>query len=165
MTAAHNMNQSADAARENVRVLGETAQDGLRSRMNTAAENARRFTDRITQAYGLTGEKHQELARQATQNLEVIGEAGTVLTRGIQDISQEWFGLLQENLQKNLDGFNALAGCRSIPNFMAVQGGLMRDNLEQTIEGTRRIGAVSTKVAIEASQIITTQTKKTRQSA
>jgi hypothetical protein len=36
----------------------------------------------------------------------------------------------------------------------------MRDNLEQTIESTRRIAEVATQVANEASQTLVAQTKK-----
>ena len=36
----------------------------------------------------------------------------------------------------------------------------MRDNLEQTLESTRRIAEVVTRVANEASQMLTVQSKK-----
>jgi hypothetical protein len=176
MSSAHNAaehknsstehkNKVADAARENVRVLAETTQDALRSGMTSASENARRFTDQVTQAYGFSGEKREELTHQTSQNLEVISEAGALLTRGFQDISRAWFNLMQESLQKNLDGFNALARCRSVPDFLAVQSGLIRDNLEQTIESTRRIAEVSSEVASEANQTMTALTKKARRAA
>ncbi len=87
-------------------------------------------------------------------------QASAVLTRGVQDLSREWFSLTQERLQKNLEDFGALARCRSLPDVMAAQSNLVRDNLEQTIESTRRIAEVATRVANEASQALTAQTKK-----
>jgi len=169
MSSAHNTtehkNKVADTARENVRILGETTQDALRSGMTSASESARRFTDQVTQAYGFSGEKREELTHQTSQNLEMISEAGALLTRGFQDVSRAWFNLMQERLQKNLDGFNALARCRSVPDFLAVQSGLIRDNLEQTIESTRRIAEVSSEVASEAKQTMTALTKKARRAA
>ena len=169
MSSAHNAtehkNKVADAAGENVRVLAETTQDALRSGMTSASESARRFTDQVTQAYGFSGEKREELTHQTSQNLEMISEAGALLTRGFQDVSRAWFNLMQERLQKNLDGFNALARCRSVPDFLAVQSGLIRDNLEQTIESTRRIAEVSSEVASEAKQTMTALTKKARRAA
>jgi hypothetical protein len=169
MSSAHNAtehkNKVADAAGENVRVLGETTQDALRSGMTSASESARRFTDQVTQAYGFSGEKREELTHQTSQNLEMISEAGALLTRGFQDVSRAWFKLMQERLQKNLDGFNALARCRSVPDFLAVQSGLIRDNLEQTIESTRRLAEVSNEVASEAKQTMTALTKRARRAA
>jgi phasin family protein len=132
----------------------------MRSGLESASASARRFTDQVTQAYGITGEGREEFTRQGSQNLEVIAEAGAMLTRGVQDISRECLSLMQERLQKNLDDFTALARCRSIPDFLAVQSTLLRDNLEQTLESTRRIAEVSTRLANEASQTLTAQTRK-----
>jgi phasin family protein len=138
----------------------KNSQDAMRSGLNSASANAQRFTDQVSQAYGITGEGREELTRQGSQNLEMVVQASAVLTRGVQDLSREWFSLTQERLQKNLDDFGALARCRSIPDVMAAQSTLMRDNLEQTIESTRRIAEVATRVANEASQTLVAQTKK-----
>jgi phasin family protein len=138
----------------------KNSQDAMRSGLNSASANAQRFTDQVSQAYGITGEGREELTRQGSQNLEMVVQASAVLTRGVQDLSREWFSLTQERLQKNLDDFGALARCRSIPDVMAAQSTLMRDNLEQTIESTRRIAEVATRVANEASQTLAAQTKK-----
>jgi hypothetical protein len=138
----------------------KNSQDAMRSGLNSASANAQRFTDQVSQAYGITGEGREELTRQGAQNLEMVAQASAVLTRGIQDLSREWFSLAQERLQKNLDDFGALTRCRSIPDVMAAQSTLKRDNLEQTIKSTRQIAEVATRVANEASQTLAAQTKK-----
>jgi len=132
----------------------------MRSGLDSASASARRFTDQVTQAYGITGGGREELTRQGAQNLEAFAEAGALLTRGVQDISRECVSLMQERLQKNLDDFAALGRCRSIPDFLAVQSTLIRDNFERTFESTRRIAELSTRLANEASQTLTVQTKK-----
>ena len=68
---------------------------------------------------------------------------------------------MQES-RRTSDGFNALAPCRSVPDFMAVQSGVIRDNLEQTIQSTRQIAEVSTRGANEANQTVTAPSKKAR---
>ena len=143
----------------------QKTQDTMRSGLNSAAASAQRFTDQVSQTYGITGEGREELTRQGAQNLEVFTQASAVLTRGVQDLSREWFKLTQERLQKNLDDFGALARCRSLPDVMAAQSNLLRDNLEQTVESTRRIAEVATRVANEASQALTAQTKKAQRVA
>ena len=95
----------------------------------------------------------------------MMTQASTMLTRGVQDLSREWFSLTQERLQKNLDDFGVLARCRSLPDFMAARSNIMRHNLEQTIEGTRRIAEVATRVANEAGQALTAETKKANRAA
>ncbi len=169
MSVAHNTdnhtNNRAKAAGEHIRANSEKAQDAMRSGLNSASENTQRFTDQVTQAYGITGEGREELTRQGAQSLEMMTQASTLLTRGVQDLSREWFSLTQERLQKNVEDFGVLARCQSIPDFMAAQSNIMRHNLEQTIEGTRRIAEVATRVANEAGQTLKAESKKTGRAA
>jgi phasin family protein len=88
-----------------------------------------------------------------------------MLTHGVQDLSREWFSLTQERLQKNVEDFGVLARCQSIPDFMAAQSNIMRHNLEQTIESTRRIAEVATRVVNEAGQTLKAETKKANRAA
>jgi phasin family protein len=163
--AINHTKKAADAGSEYIRATAGKTQDAMRSGLDSASASAQRFTDQVTQAYGITGEGREELARQGSQNLEVFTQASAMLTRGVQDLSREWFSLMQERLQKNLEDFSALARCQSMPDFMAVQSTLMRDNLERTIESTRRIAEVATRVANEANQTLTAQTKKAHRAA
>ena len=43
---------------------------------------------------------------------------------------QEWHGLAQKQLQRNLEGLSKLAHCRSVQDFAAVQSGLIRESLQ-----------------------------------
>jgi phasin family protein len=170
MPVAHDTNNEASnrakVAGEHIRDNAEKAQDAMRSGLNSASESTQRFTDQVTQAYGITGEGREELTRQGAQSLEMITQASTMmLTRGVQDLSREWFSLTQERLQKNVEDLSVLARCQSIPDFMAAQSNIMRHNLEQTIEGTRRIAEVATRVANEAGQTLKAESKKTGRAA
>ncbi|MBO1909192.1 phasin family protein [Microvirga sp. 3-52] len=169
MSVANNTNNQANdrakVAGEHIRDNAEKAQDAMRSGLNSASESTRRFTDQVTQAYGITGEGREELTRQGAQSLEMMTQASIMLTRGVQDLSREWFSLTQERLQKNIDDFGVLARCQSLPDAMAAQGTIMRHNLEQTIEGTRRIAEVATRVANEAGPTLKAETKKASRAA
>ena len=169
MSVAHKTtnqaNSRAKVGSEYIHAKVEEAQDAMRSGLNSVSENTRRFTDQVTQAYGITGEGREELTRQGAQSLEMMTQASTMLTHGVQDLSREWFSLTQERLQKNLEDFGVLARCQSLPDFMAAQSNIMRHNLEQTIEGTRRIAEVATRVANEAGQALTAETKKANRAA
>jgi phasin family protein len=164
MSVAHDTNNQANnrakVAGEHIRDNAEKAQDAMRSGLDSASENTRRFTDQVTQAYGITGEGREEFTRQGAQSLEMLTQASTMLTRGVQDLSREWFSLTQERLQKNVEDFGVLARCQSLPDYMTAQSNIMRRNLEQTIEGTRRIAEVATRVANEAGQTLKAETKK-----
>jgi hypothetical protein len=65
----HQANDRAKVAGEHIRDNAEKAQDAMRSGLNSASANTRRFTDQVTQAYGITGESREELTRQGPRAL------------------------------------------------------------------------------------------------
>jgi hypothetical protein len=68
--------------------------------------------------------------------------------------------LAQERLRKNTEGLARLAQCRNVPDFAAVQSELVRENLREMIDNTRRLAEHSMQVAQEAAQVITAETGK-----
>ncbi len=58
--------------------------------------------------------------------------------------------MVQERMRTNLDGVNALVGCRTLPELLAAQGELVRSNLELTLTNSRRMAELSTKLAASA---------------
>jgi phasin family protein len=149
--------KTADSDRENIEPLAETAKDTTDNTLRAVSENAQHYTDQITEFFGLRGGKGEELTRQSAQNVAAVTAASTVLARGFQDLSKEWFGVVRERIQRNFDAASALARCQSVPDFVAVQSEVVRDSLEQSIEVTRRVAAVATRVASDASQTMASQ--------
>jgi phasin family protein len=90
-----------------------------------------------------------------------VAQCGAVLTRGAQDVSREWVKLAGERLQRNLEGLKELAQCRTLPDLIAVQNRLTRENMEHMLNNSRRIAEMSLQVASEASQV----TGRTEESA
>jgi hypothetical protein len=131
--------------------------DAVRTGLDTMTEVAQRTSDQTIEILNRTGEQAQDLAQQSSQNLKAMAETGNVLADGFQDLSQEWFKLVQERLQKNLDGFTALARCQSVPELMTVQSAFMRERLRETIDSAQRMAVVSTRVADEAARTISAQ--------
>ena len=90
----------------------ETARDNMESGLNTAVQSFKHITDQFTQVLGFAGPQAEEMARRSSQNIAAVSEASTVLTKGAQEISRAWFGLVQDRLAKNIEAMNRLAGCR-----------------------------------------------------
>ena len=146
--------QTARAGADLARRGAETARDSLQSGLNTATQSFQRINDQFTQAWGFSGPQAEELARRSSQNLQAVSQASTVLMKGAQEVSHEWFGFAQERVQKNMDGLSRLAGVRSVQDFIAVQSDLVRDNLQQVIDTNKRVAEVSVRVAEEAARSI-----------
>jgi phasin family protein len=149
--------QTARAGADLARRGAETARDSLQSGVNLATESFQRINDQFTKALGFNGPEAEELARRSSQNLQAVSQASSVLVKGAQDVSHEWFGFAQERVQKNMDGLNRLLGCRSVQDFVATQSDLARDHLQQMIDVNKRVAEVSVRVAEEAARSIQAQ--------
>src|SRR5215211_4554708 len=135
----------------------KTGQDTLEVDLNPATQSFQRMTDHVKQVLGLHDFEAEEQTRRASQNLQAVTQASTVLVRGADEVSREWFGLVQEQLTKRVEGLNRMAGCRSVRAFVAAQSELMRDNLQLAIDTNRRIAAMSVRIADEAADAIQAQ--------
>ena len=156
--AAPVVNEAAQAGEQAARVSAdgfehnpEAAQGTLEVGLNTATQ---RITDQVTQVLDLNESEPEEQTHRASQNLQAVSQASTVLARGFQEASNEVFRSAQNRLTKNMDGLNRMAGCRSVRAVVAAQSELMRDNLQLTIDTNRRIAELSMHIADEATGAI-----------
>ena len=163
--AAEAVVETAWAAPRTAQQAAMAAQEVVRSGVSTASDLAQRTTDQVTQTLGAVRERTQNLTERTTQNLEAVTRSSVTLARGMQDASGECLEMIQERLQKNLDGLNALARCRTLPEFLAAQSSLLRDNLELTLTNSRRLAELSTQVAGRATQSVTAETEQSARRA
>ena len=146
--------QTARAGADMARRGTETAQNIVESGLNTTTQTLQHMADQFTQVLGFNGPQAQEAVRRSSENLQAVTQAGTVLARGAQAVSQEVFGHIQDRLTKNVDAVNRLVGTRSVQDFVAVQSDLVRDGLQQVIDTNKRIAEVSLRTADEAARAI-----------
>jgi hypothetical protein len=157
--AAEAAQQAVSATAEAARVGAETMQQTLQAGFETAYKVAQRSTDQFMQVIGLSGQQSRQLAQQSSRNVQAIANTSTILARGFQDVIREWLNFTQSRLDENLDRLNALSTCRSLPDLVAQQSDLIRENLEEMIDKGQQIMKNSTEVTQEAARTITAQTR------
>jgi hypothetical protein len=149
--------QFVDAARDGLNKivdLREHATENTRQivqrSVETASQQARDASERFTRTLGFSGEDSERLVRQSKQNIEAVTRCGTVLTQAFQDASRSWFGLAQNQFQRNLQGLNKLAHARSVQEFATIQSDLVRESLQHMIQDSKAIAETSTRAVDEA---------------
>jgi phasin family protein len=145
---------------ESAQTMAQAMQEAVTNSFGTFSDLARRSTGQtLDQPDGTT----RGLTEEAAHNLRAVAQSSTVLTRGLQEVSREVVSRTQQRLQRNLDGWQALARCRSLTDLVEVQSSLLRDNLEQTLENSRRLAELTLQMTDEATKTVTVQADKTAQ--
>ncbi|MCG7394292.1 phasin family protein [Microvirga sp. ACRRW] len=148
------------AGAESAQTIVQTMQQAVENSFNAFSELTRRSTGQAMHLFERPDGETHALTTEASQNLRAAAQSGTTLTRGLQDVSRECLELSQKRMQRNLDGLAALAQCRSMADLMAAQAALIRDNVELTIDNSRRIAELAIQMADEASRNVTVQVEK-----
>jgi hemerythrin-like domain-containing protein len=148
---------------ESTQTMAQAMQEAVQNSFNTFSELARRSMAQTMQMGGHPNGNAQGVTEEAAHNLRAVAQSGTALVRGLQDVSREVAERSQQRLQRNFDGLQALARCRSMSDFVEVQSSLLRDNMEQSVENSRRLAELTIQMADEATKTVTVQAEKTAQ--
>ena len=133
------------------------SEDGSES-MDAAAEFSERSAMQVSKLLDYSIRVSQEATKNATQNLDVLMQCGTIVAEGWQTILREWISATQETAQKNMSDFQELMQCRSMDTFFARQSNILRDRVEALQSSNARISEVSVQVANETAKRINEMT-------
>jgi hypothetical protein len=151
------------ASVESAQTMVQAMQEVVQNCFSTTSELTRRSAGESLQTIGRPDGAALGLSGEAAHNLRAVAQSSTALARGLQEVSREVVDRNQKRLQRNLEGLRALARCRSMTDFVEVQSSLLRDNLEQTVENSRRVAELTLQMADEATRTVTAQAEKTAQ--
>ncbi|MEZ0168142.1 phasin family protein [Microvirga sp. TS319] len=149
------------ASVESAQTLAQALQEAMETGFGALSELTRHST-----GHGLVLAGHHDngalgLSEDAAHNLRAVAQSSTALARGLQEVSREVVDRSQKRLQRNLDGLQVLARSRTMTDFVEAHTTLLRDNLEQTMENSRRIAEITIQMAEEATRVVTMQAEKT----
>jgi phasin family protein len=128
---------------------------------NMQPPKANEGPNKMADALKETAEVSQRAAGALTGNVQAVTEVGGILAHGLQKISSEWLGLAQHRFKMNLDGFSKLMACKTPHDILATQSDLVRENIEEVLNNSRRIAELSIEVANEAAGKIKSTARET----
>jgi hypothetical protein len=148
---------------ENAQTMVQAMQEAVQTSFGAFSDLTRRSTGQGLQTADRSDAVALGLSEEAAHNLRAVAQSGTALARGLQEVSREVVDRSQKRLQRNLDGLQSLARCRSMTDLFEVQSLLLRDNLEQTVENSRRIAELTIQMTHETTRTVSDQAEKTAQ--
>jgi hypothetical protein len=147
-----------EAAPEVIQGAEQEVQETAQATLHAASQ----VIDSATEMSKHQNREAQTWLDQASQSIQAVAQSNRILARGAGTITLEWFGLRQERLLKNLEGMTDLLSCRTIPDFVRLQSALVRQNVEQMIDNSRRVAQLTAQVAQEATRTLTVQPEPDR---
>jgi hypothetical protein len=138
--------QSMRAGIEMFQRNAETVQHAIQSSTKLASTMAERSADQFGRAFGLSG----ELAEKPSRNIEAVVQSGTLVTEMMQRMFAECGDIARSRIERGFERMGALMRSRSPQDIIALQGEIVRDNLETFLGFTRKLAEHSTRLADEA---------------
>jgi len=153
-TAAQAGAGAARAGAEMFQRNAGTAQHALDSGSKMMSGLVEQSMQRVARTFGLAGENARQATQQSARNAEAIVESGTIIAGGMQIISRELVEFARKRMEQNLQLAEAVLGARTPQEFIAAQSNLVRQNLEDFVQSTRRVAEISIEMADEAAHRI-----------
>ena len=132
----------------------ETLQNALRFGLDMTTAVMGRSTDQFSRTLGLSGDEVQQATERSTRNAVSVLQSTAAITKGLNEISREYFALVRHQMESTLNRMNELWGCRTPQDLAAVQSELAREIVETAVQSSRKMADMSLKAADDAAKNI-----------
>ena len=154
--------KSASAAREGGKAVAETAAETGRTAAERSAETGRTAVETAAQSARAGTEAFRRATTQQTDTarrmLEVAGgkseefrhaaaEARQDGLGSVREVNEMWLGLVQTQIQANVEAAQRLMQCRTPKDLAEVQSEYVRSSMERMVDGTTRAVAAGSHLA------------------
>jgi uncharacterized protein YllA (UPF0747 family) len=147
---------SADLLNQNAEMLQNTWRYGVEA----VTETMNRSTEHLGRTFGWTGDEAQQATEKSIRNAQSVMDSATAVSKGLNEISREYFQFARRQMERNIDRMNELWRCRTSHEFAAVQSDLVRDIMTGVLESGRRVADMSLKVADDAGKRIASNVQR-----
>jgi phasin family protein len=124
-----------------------------------------RSTDQFSRTFGLSGNETQRAAERAVRNAETILQSTAAVSKGMSEISREYFELVRHQMENNIERMNELWRCRTPQDVAAVQSDLARETVGSVLDSSRRMADMSLKLADDAAKHMPQNMERIRRAA
>jgi phasin family protein len=156
-TAAEAGEKVARAGADLVEQNAEALQNTMRFGLEIARAVMGRSTDQFSRTFGWSFNETQraetqQAAERAVRNAESIFQSTAAVSKGMSEISREYFELVRHQMENSFERLNELWRCRTPQDVAAVQSDIVRENVESFLERSRRMADMSVKLTEDAAK-------------
>jgi hypothetical protein len=124
----------------------ETARAGAGAVLRAVAGTAQRGLEQAAELVGASGER--------TSGLSAMTQGGTAWLTAAQAASSAWSDWAGKRVENQVAGLGALMQCRSALEVMALQGRMVRQDVELLLETGARVSGIGASAAQDAARAV-----------
>ena len=139
--------EAAEQAARATTLPVDTVRAGAGAVLRASAQGAQRSMDQMTQLFGAVGE--------STRSFAAVAQSGAAFSEAAREASREWTLWAQTRAKNQAAGFGALMQCRTPQDLIALQGRLVREEMELLLGASARVSALAADKTQDAARSLT----------
>jgi phasin family protein len=141
-----------DSAAEKMQAVGkETMETVMRTSSEAASKGFEQAVDLTRGQVDAAVKGFDDAAAFSRGNLNAFIEAGSVCSKGLEDMKAEMVAITKGALEDSVKAAKAFSGARTAKDFMDLQSRLVQDEYEKMVATTTRLGELAMKLSQDVS--------------
>lgn len=116
---------------------------------------------RLEQAGQNFFKNYGEFAAFGKQNVDALVQSGTIVAKGMEELSRAMFGFAQASFEAGAATSKAMLGIRTLTELVSLQNEYARTSLDNVLNESVKLSELSVKVANEALEPISARVSAT----
>lgn len=137
------MSDKIAAATKAIEDAVSTAKQNVEGIVKTQQEQIEKASAQLLKGY-------EDLTSLTKGNVDAVVKSGTIVAKGAEEAGKRVAAFAQSSLEKNIADSKALFSVKSFQELIALQGSLVKANLESLIAESTKLNELTVKVANEA---------------
>ena len=159
-TPAEVVEAAVAAGKETVEAAVKVGTDAATKSVEKAAAMSQEHVEATKKAGAEAFKGYEDMVSASKAHVDAVLKSNQILVKGAQDVNKLLLGLAEASLHDGVAATKKMFACKSVQDVVSVQNDLARANYKKIVDEGRKLSDLSTKVAEEAVEPITTVVSK-----
>lgn len=148
--AAKQIEQAVSVGKEALESVVKASTDVASKGYEKAVALTKDQVDAAVKAQNAAFHSYEEAVAFGKENVEALIKAGSILSRGLQDLSKTLVGLVQESIEENVAASRQFIGTKTLKEFIDLQASVFKSRFDRIVDDSSRLSDQSVKLVEEA---------------